>query len=176
MRLPINYRTEPHPVRYNRKRDERNQIVLDLDAPLKETAVCPDCGTRKETRYFTVVPRPGSGDISPCIDCTRLLLEELTSPAVAGSKGKSDAWKAANLHLYYEHYYAKRCTAAGAPVAIRTFSMQELLNAYAYECSVPRCGKRWRDLRYLMAPEDGGSHSLENVRPVCLGHAGDGAL
>lgn len=181
-RKPINPRTEPHPVRYAAVRDpqtlravigEDGEPVYDLDAPVIERARCKTCGERKEARLFSDYPSRGTIALGPCIDCSRLIFEELTSAPVTGSKGKDDAWKVAHLHLYYESFYRKRCQDLGVPAIIRSFSIQELLRTYGNgrnECYMPKCTEDWSDLKYLVPLEDYGSHSMENVRPACQEH------
>lgn len=165
---PIAYNLSPAPQEY-REHD---------GSPVGSSMRCPVCTETKHERFFA--PRWSLGTSRGCISCTRAWFDQVTSAQLPGTKGKSDEWKLRNLHLYYEQAYREAASAADSPAIIHSFTMQELLWTYGNgrnECAAaPNCTGSWVGLHYRLAPSEGGSHSLENVRPACREHIGEGAL
>lgn len=142
------------------------KVVAEHEKMPKTKVRCQRCGGLTGLLRETIAPRAGE-----CVDCTRLTFEELTAPKIPGGDSKrTEQWKMDNLHVYLEQAYREQAEAVQRVPVLRPFTVLELLERHGNTCAAQRCPKLWAGMQYVRALDQGGSWSLENVRPACTEH------
>lgn len=77
-------------------------------------------------------------------------------------------YKSTHPHVTWASHYRQRCEKFGVTPAIEPFTRAELVDRYGDACI--ECGDPDWELDHQIPVAAGGSHSLENCRPLCFKH------
>lgn len=150
----------------NSERDSQagaEALVLAVQVP--GTKVCSKCGTPKVLAGFHRSKASRDGRVSACKEC-RCAEERkwnLKNPGYAAKRHRE--FRAANPHAAWASDYRDRCRDYGLVAVVVPFTKNALIERWGNFCA--ECGGLFEQIDHIRPVAAGGSHSLDNVRPIC---------
>ncbi|WP_260987129.1 HNH endonuclease [Kocuria rosea] len=145
---------------------------------------CTRCGESKPPDAFHKLSTAKDGRRPDCRDCRKHLTAEYRNrPDVRARKAEYDAsyrarpqvqarnaeympdYRMQNPHAAWVSTYRQRARAYGLPLIVEHFTRKDVIARYGDACA--DCGGEWDQLDHIIPVSAGGTHTLDNVQPVC---------